>query len=269
MAFHAHFLTNLLQVLSLLLRFVHADTATTATTYAQPLPCFGFCLALDPGMIRRDDGAPYLTKIGGTYIMYYTLSHINTRNSTIGYATSTTLEYGSWTDHGSTGITTQDKAPASNYNAIDPTLVKVGQQYFMSFGSFWNDLQIIPMNAAGTAPANYPANVQQIEWEPSGNHATEASFIYQYTIPGTNTPYFYLFWSEGIANGYDTNKPASGTEYKVRVCSKWYKLIAAFGVLYHVQHHEQSSDVHSDHEQGSTFYYTIGSGSNVNNNHDY
>lgn len=151
--------------------------------------------------------------------MYYCLSHINTRNSTIGYATSPTLEYGSWTDHGSTGITTQEVAPSSAYNAIDPTLILVAGQYYMSFGSFWTDIQIIPMNAAGTAPLNtYPAGIQHIEYQPAGNHPAEASFVYQYVPPGSDTAYFYLFWSEGIANGYDEKIPASGTEYKVRVC---------------------------------------------------
>lgn len=27
-----------------------------AVDYSQPLPCQGFCLALDPSLIRRDDG---------------------------------------------------------------------------------------------------------------------------------------------------------------------------------------------------------------------
>lgn len=72
MAFYTHFLITLLQA-SLLLRFVHAvTTVTTAapatvpsavTTYAQPLPCFGFCLALDPGIIRRDDGVSDIVDI--------------------------------------------------------------------------------------------------------------------------------------------------------------------------------------------------------------
>lgn len=30
--------------------------------------------------------------------------------------------------------------------------------------------------------------------------------------------YYYLFWSEGICCGYDTSKPATGAEYKIRVC---------------------------------------------------
>lgn len=53
MALHTRFLIILLQI-ALILPFVHA--ASTVVTYAQPLPCFGFCLALDPGLIRRDDG---------------------------------------------------------------------------------------------------------------------------------------------------------------------------------------------------------------------
>lgn len=163
--------------------------------------------------------APYLTRIGDTYIMYYCLSHINTRNSTIGYATSQTLEYGSWTDHGSTGITTQEASPASAYNAIDPTLILVEGKYYMSFGSYWSGIQIVPMNAAGTAPLfKFPTGVQQIEYQPSGNHPTEGSFIYQYTPPGFNTSYFYLFWSEGVANGYDARIPTDDSEYKIRVC---------------------------------------------------
>lgn len=53
MALHTRFLIVLLQI-ALVLPFVHA--VSTLVTYAQPLPCFGFCLALDPGLIRRYDG---------------------------------------------------------------------------------------------------------------------------------------------------------------------------------------------------------------------
>lgn len=62
MVFGTHYLINLLQVFLLLLQPVYADTAVTVTTYAQPLPCFGFCLALDPGIIRRDDGVSDISK---------------------------------------------------------------------------------------------------------------------------------------------------------------------------------------------------------------
>lgn len=30
--------------------------------------------------------------------------------------------------------------------------------------------------------------------------------------------YYYLFFSAGICCGYDTSRPASGEEYKIKVC---------------------------------------------------
>lgn len=151
--------------------------------------------------------------------MIYTLSHINTRNSTLGYATSKTLEYGSWTDHGSIGISTQEVAPSSPYNAIDPCLILVHDQYYLSFGSYWSDIQVVPMKADATGTANkFPNGLTQIEYQPAGSHAAEASFLYQYKPAGSSSSYFYLFWSEGLANGYDVAKPTGGAEYKVRVC---------------------------------------------------
>lgn len=30
--------------------------------------------------------------------------------------------------------------------------------------------------------------------------------------------YYYLFWSEGVCCGYDSSRPATGEEYKIRVC---------------------------------------------------
>lgn len=151
--------------------------------------------------------------------MYYAISKINTMDSTIGYATSPNLEQGSWTDHGSIGISTHSSAPASSYNAIDQALILANGQYYLSFGSYWTNLQIVPLNSAATGLAStFPANVNQIQYQPSGTHWAEGSFIYNYRPPGTNTGYFYLFWSEGVANGYENSKPAAGNEYRIRVC---------------------------------------------------
>lgn len=55
MNLHIRFLTVLLQT-ALVLPVVHA---AAVATYSQPLPCLGFCLALDPGLIRRDDGVSF------------------------------------------------------------------------------------------------------------------------------------------------------------------------------------------------------------------
>lgn len=40
--------------------------------------------------------------VGSTYYLYYSVSTFGSQSSAIGYATSDTMEYGSWVDHGST-----------------------------------------------------------------------------------------------------------------------------------------------------------------------
>lgn len=65
--------------------------------------------------------APFVILIDSTYYLYYAVSTFGSQNSAIGYATSTTMEYGSWTDHGSTGIASSS---SKAYNAIDPTIVE-------------------------------------------------------------------------------------------------------------------------------------------------
>lgn len=116
------------------------------------------------------------------------------------------MEYGSWTDHGATGIASTSAKP---YNAIDPNLVAVGSSYYLNFGSFWGGIYQAPMTSSATGAAS---SSYQIEYQPSGSHATEGAFVYY------RSGYYYLFWSEGICCGYDASKPATGAEYKIRVC---------------------------------------------------
>lgn len=47
------------------------------------------------------------------------------------------MEYGSWTDHGATGVASTSSKP---YNAIDPALIQATDgSYYLNFGSFWAD----------------------------------------------------------------------------------------------------------------------------------
>lgn len=140
--------------------------------------------------------------------MYYAVSTFGSQVSAIGVATSTTMEYGSWTDHGSTGI---GSTTGSAYNSIDPNLILVGSSYIMNFGSFWGDIYQVPMS---TALLHGTASSYNIAYNASGSHAEEGSFMFYYS----GTGYYYLLISSGICCGYDTSRPAVGTEYRIIMC---------------------------------------------------
>lgn len=117
------------------------------------------------------------------------------------------MESGSWTDHGSAGISS---TTGSAYNAIDPNFIDIDGTYYMNFGSFWNDIYQVEMSSDLTKKSS--ASSYQISYTSSGSHAREGSFmIYK-------SSYYYLLWSEGICCGYDTSRPATGAEYKIMMC---------------------------------------------------
>ena len=87
---------------------------------------------------NQDLWAPDVTKVGDIYYLYYSVSTFGSQESAIGVATSTTMEVGTWTDCGSTGVMSH---AGSAYNAIDGNVVLAGDgSYYMSFGSFWRDI---------------------------------------------------------------------------------------------------------------------------------
>jgi len=99
------------------------------------------------------------------------------------------MDIGTWTDHGAIGV--QSKA-GDNYNAIDPNLVRAGNDYYLSYGSFWSDLWQVKMRNPPTksSSAQYP-----LAFDASGTHSVEGSFVYY------KDGYFYLFYSAGICCG--------------------------------------------------------------------
>lgn len=104
------------------------------------------------------------------------------------------MDIGTWTDHGATGV--QSKV-GDNFNAIDPNLVRAGNDYYLSYGSFWSDLWQVKMRSPPTKPASaqYP-----LAFDGSGTQAVEGSFVYY------KAGYFYLFYSAGICCGKLTIK---------------------------------------------------------------
>ncbi|KAI3395918.1 hypothetical protein diail_629 [Diaporthe ilicicola] len=116
------------------------------------------------------------------------------------------MENGTWVDHGSTGVESTSDA---SFNAIDPTMILVDGTYYLSFGSYWDDIQQVTFSPDATT---VDGEEYQTIYKPSGLHDAEASFPFEYG------DYFYMFWSEGQANDYDISLPGEGGEYKVRAC---------------------------------------------------
>ncbi|KAI2463831.1 glycoside hydrolase family 43 protein [Annulohypoxylon bovei var. microspora] len=151
--------------------------------------------------------APDVSLIGSTYYLYYSVSTFGVQDSAIGVATSSSLDVGTWTDLGSTGI---ESASGKPYNAIDANLINADGTYYLTFGSFWQDIYQVAMTSTPEAVAS-GASSYQVAYDPV-KADEEGSFIFK------NGNYYYLFYSKGQCCGYDTSKPAAGGEYKVMVC---------------------------------------------------
>ncbi|KAI0380540.1 hypothetical protein F5Y04DRAFT_257604 [Hypomontagnella monticulosa] len=60
-------------------------------------------------------------------------SMFGVQDSAIGVATSSSMDVGTWTDRGATGIRSSS---GKTDNAIDPNLINVNGAYLLNFGSF-------------------------------------------------------------------------------------------------------------------------------------
>ncbi|PWY80463.1 putative arabinan endo-1,5-alpha-L-arabinosidase C [Aspergillus sclerotioniger CBS 115572] len=150
--------------------------------------------------------APDVHYVDGTYYMYYASSTLGSQSSTIGVASSTTLEVGSWTDHGEIGVTSSSSTP---YNAIDPNWITIGSTPYLQFGSYWDGIYQVEMTDSLTSSGSTPTN---LAYNASGNHAIEAAFMFE------RGGYYYLTFSSGQAQNYISSPPAQGDEYRIVVC---------------------------------------------------
>lgn len=154
-----------------------------------------------------DAWAPDVQYIDGTYYIYYSVSQFGTQNSAIGVATSPSMDAGTWTDHGSTGV---ESSTGDDYNAIDANVINVGGTPYMTFGSFWGDIFQTELSADALTAAG--GDIYNIEFNSTGARPSEGPYVFQHG------DYYYLFWSSGSCCGYDSDKPAPGDEYKIMVC---------------------------------------------------
>lgn len=155
----------------------------------------------------KDAWAPDVHYFEGNYYLYYAVSTFGTQTSAIGVATSATMAPGTWTDHGSTGIST---VTGDDDNAIDPNMIVADGTCYFTFGSFYGDIfQTTLESNALTWSGKTPYNV---EFNATSPRPSEGSYVYQYGS------YYYLFFSSGACCNYDTDRPAPGDEYKIMVC---------------------------------------------------
>lgn len=152
--------------------------------------------------------APDIAFFNGQYYLYYSVSSFGKNTSCIGLATNKTLNPNDpdfqWIDHGKV---IQSFPGKTNWNAIDPNLIvsEDGTPY-LTFGSFWDGLKMVKMNADATAPdedisqiptiasrkkSSSQPNPPSIDNNPvdAGGNAIEAPFIFK---KGNN---YYLFAS--------------------------------------------------------------------------
>jgi hypothetical protein len=152
--------------------------------------------------------APDISYFNGQYYLYYAVSTFGSQISAIGLATNPTLDPTDpnyqWTDHGPVIQSTTGSA----YNCIDPSVTfDSSSNLWMSFGSFWNGIYLVQLNAAtGLINATNPTPVHLAVDSASGD-PIEASYLYHYGS------YYYLFVNWGTCCA----TPALASTYNIRV----------------------------------------------------
>jgi arabinan endo-1,5-alpha-L-arabinosidase len=144
--------------------------------------------------------APDISYRNGQYYMYYAASSFGSSKSAIFLATSSTGLSGSWTNQG----LVLESTASSNYNAIDPNLVvDAAGKWWLTFGSFWSGIKIVPLNASTGKPSS--STLTSIAYRPSNGNAIEAPFIHY--VGG----YYYLWVS------FDLCCKGAASTYNIRV----------------------------------------------------
>lgn len=175
-----------------------------SSSMAGPWTYQGTVFSSAPKVGGTDLWAPDLHQVDDVYYLYYASSTFGSEDSKIGLATSSSLNVGSWTDHGEViGSST-----GSAYNAIDPNLIiDASGNGYLNWGSFWDDIYQAPLDAALTALSSSGTTIQ-ISYDPASTHAEEGSYI------NYHGGYYYLWVSHGQCCNFNggTTLPAAGTE---------------------------------------------------------
>ena len=132
--------------------------------------------------------APDVIRVGGRWLLYYSVSSFGKNTSAIALATTPALDPKNpeckWTDEGiviRTGRT-------NNFNAIDPAVFQdTDQKLWLAFGSYWSGIKLVELDPASGKRIAPDSPMYSL----AGNDHIEAAFIHQH---GTN---YYLFVNWG------------------------------------------------------------------------
>jgi len=149
--------------------------------------------------------APDIMKVGGRYLLYYSVSSMGKMTSAIGLATNPTLDPSDpayhWTDHGVV-VRTQEGQAGAAYNAIDPSVFQDDDgSLWLTFGSYWSGIKLIQLDPKTGKRMAPDSKIYSLAY----NDSIEASYLCKHD------DYYYLFvnWN-GCCQG-------TNSTYNIRV----------------------------------------------------
>ena len=173
---------------------------------------------------RTRPWAPTTIERNGKFYCFYTVSKHGSRDSAIGVATTTNIDEGNWTDHGSLIYTGKGHLshlyPYTKSNAIDPAFItdqKTGKPYLV-YGSFWRGIFQLPLadDLLSVENTEHPdarnlAFVPDVRFKP-----VEGAFMTY------RDPYYYMWFSHGKCCRFYRGFPKKGQECVICFCFRGY-----------------------------------------------
>lgn len=155
--------------------------------------------------------APYISRHGDEYRLYYSLSSPTPRLSAIGLATSTS-PLGPWTERG-LAVTSLDNSERQT-NAIDPTVVTTpaGEQWFY-YGSAWDGIYVLKLDPATGLAATAGDKGVRVAQRGFTRNQTSGLWSINGNIEGPEIVYNETFGKYYLFIAYDW----LSTKYNIRV----------------------------------------------------
>ena len=135
--------------------------------------------------------APDVMKVGGRYLLYYSVSSMGKMTSAIGLATNPTLDPNDpayhWTEQGIV-VRTQEGQPGDAYNAIDPSVFHDSDgSLWLTFGSYWSGIKLVQLDPKTGKRIAPDSKIYSLAYHDS----IEASYLCRHG------DYYYLFVNWG------------------------------------------------------------------------